>query len=170
MGTRKQKPVVLSIVLRHVLMEKMRKEIEFKNVEQVLTFIRCYLASAPALQKHLAKQPSGVSMLEEFGLLLQKWTSKKANPNTEDFRRLILQLYSASSHGKFLSENIHSDSDKNSNRVERPAFSFFGDSTPSTFYTALDEGLVGEGLLSRFTVIQYRNQTTAPSKCGTVLI
>ncbi|HCH9143019.1 TPA: DUF3987 domain-containing protein [Salmonella enterica] len=116
------------------------------------------IASAPALQKHLAKQPSGVSMLEEFGLLLQKWTSKKANPNTEDFRRLILQLYSASSHGKFLSENIHSDSDKNSNRVERPAFSFFGDSTPSTFYTALDEGLVGEGLLSRFTVIQYRGK------------
>lgn len=114
------------------------------------------IASPQALHKHLSKQPSGLALFEEFGLTLQKWTSKKANPNTEEFRKLVLQLYSSSSQGKFLSEAIHSDSDKNSKAVERPAFSFLGDATPSTFYGALDEGLVGEGLLSRFTVIQYK--------------
>lgn len=113
------------------------------------------IASPQALQKHLAKQPAGLAMFEEFGLTLQKWTSKKANANTEEFRKLILQLYSSSSKGKFLSESIHSDREKNTQLVERPSFSFLGDATPSTFYGALDEGLVGEGLLSRFTVIQY---------------
>lgn len=130
------------------------------------------IASSQALHKYLSKQPAGLVLFEEFGLTLQKWTSKKANPNTEDFRKLILQLYSASSKGKFLSEAIHSDSDKNTKFVERPALSFIGDATPSTFYGALDEGLVAEGLLSRFTVIQYKghrvydnpNRITEPSQ------
>ena len=48
--------------------------------------------------------------------------------------------------------------EKNTAAVTAPAFTLLGESTPEKFYEGLHEGLIAEGLLPRFTTIEYRGE------------
>src|SRR5690606_39004944 len=47
---------------------------------------------------------------------------------------------------------------KNTKPILSPAFTLLGESTPEKFYEGLHEGMLTEGLLPRFTIIEYSGE------------
>jgi hypothetical protein len=113
------------------------------------------IRSDAALLKWLAKNPSFVSIVGEFGLKLKQLSAHNANSHETGLRAVILDLYNKSGKGKQLNPMAYSDKEKNTAIVYSPAFTLLGESTPETFYNALDENMITEGLLPRFTILEY---------------
>ena len=114
------------------------------------------IASPEALLKYFNYGSSSfVSLLGEFGMRLKQMAALNAPPNLIGLRRLFLDLFNKSGQGKSLKKMIYSDKQKNTDEVDAPAFSMMGESTPGKFYEALNEGMISEGLLPRFTMIEY---------------
>lgn len=117
------------------------------------------IASSQAIIKYMSKGPASfVSLVGEFGIYLQQMASVNAPPHLMGLRRFLLDAYNKSGEGKVLRPSIYSDKDKNTNAVLAPAFSLLGESTPEKFYEGLHEGLISEGLLPRFTTIEYHGE------------
>ena len=117
------------------------------------------IASSPALIKYMANGPkSFVSIVGEFGLYMQQLGAQNAPPHLIELRKLILDLYNKSGQGNMLRPSIYSDRDKNTAEFPAPGFSILGESTPEKFYEGLHEGLLSEGLLPRFTMIEYHGK------------
>jgi hypothetical protein len=113
------------------------------------------IASGQAIIKVLAKQPSFVSIIGEFGIRMASLASDKASSNDLQLKRTLLQLYSASGAGNVFNGMAYSDKEKNVASIQSPAFSILAESTPKTFYEVVDETLIADGLLPRFLVINY---------------
>lgn len=122
------------------------------------------IASGQALIKQLARTPCFVSIVGEFGLILQQMCAYNANPSQVHLRSVLLDLYHKSGFGNALRPIIYSDKDKNTPTIPHPAFSLLGESTPSTFYQSLDENMIAQGLLPRFTIIEYAGQVPPLNK------
>ncbi|MGH8049948.1 MAG: hypothetical protein ACREPB_04735, partial [Arenimonas sp.] len=124
------------------------------------------IASPQALVKHLAStSPSFVSIIGEFGLAMQQMASPKAPAHLVGLRALMLDLYGKSGRNGELRPSIYSDREKNTAAVCSPAFSLIGESTPESFYEGLSERLVSDGLLPRFTTIEYRGKRQPLQEC-----
>ncbi len=114
------------------------------------------IQSPEALLKYMSYGSSSfVSMMGEFGLKLRQMSALNAPPNLIGLRRVILDLYNKSGEGKLVHPVVYSDKAKNTEIVNAPAFSLMGESTPEKFYEALNESMISEGLLPRFTMIEY---------------
>lgn len=114
------------------------------------------IASSQAIIKYMSRGPvSFTSVLGEFGIHLQQMASHNAPPHLLGLRRFMLDVYNKSGEGRVLKPSIYSDKDKNTNSILAPAPTFVGESTPEKFYEGLHEGLISEGLLPRFSVIEY---------------
>lgn len=113
------------------------------------------IASGQALIKHLSKQTCFVSIVGEFGLMLQAMCGFHANPSQIILRKVLLELYMKSGHDEVLRSTIYSDKDKNTPIVQSPAFSMLGESTPQAYYSGIDETMIAQGLLPRFLCIEY---------------
>jgi hypothetical protein len=114
------------------------------------------IRSDAALLKWLAKRPCFVSIIGEFGLKLKQISSQNANSHETGLRQTILDLYNKSGAGKQLNPLAYSEQEKNTAIIKSPSFTLLGESTPETFYNALDENMITEGLLPRFTIIEYQ--------------
>lgn len=114
------------------------------------------IASAQALIKYMSKTANSfVSLVGEFGIYLQQMASVNAPPHLIGLRRMLLDLYNKSGEGKVLRPSIYSDREKNTTSVLAPSLTMLGESTPEKFYEGLHEGMISEGLLPRFTIIEY---------------
>ena len=114
------------------------------------------IASRQALLKYLARESSSfVSIVGEFGLMLQQMSDPRAPSHMIGLRAMLLDLYNKSGKGKLLRPSIYSDAAKNTEAVASPSMTILGESTPERFYQALHTGMIAEGLLPRFTVIEY---------------
>lgn len=114
------------------------------------------IASPQALVKYMSKSSvCFMSLMGEVGLLFKQLTHYNANPNMIGLRRILLDLYNKSGEGNVLRPTIYSDREKNTEPLYSPSFTMLGETTPETFYTSLSEHLITEGLLPRFTVIEY---------------
>lgn len=118
------------------------------------------IASPQALAKHLANSavPSFVSILGEFGLTMQQMANPKAPAHLMGLRQILLDLYGKSGRNGELRPSIYSDKEKNTKAVQSPAFSIIGESTPESFYEGASERVITDGLLPRFTMIEYRGK------------
>lgn len=120
------------------------------------------IASSQAVIKYMSKGPTSfVSLVGEFGIYLQQMASVNAAPHLIGLRRFLLDAYNKSGEGKVLRPSIYSDRDKNTAAVLSPSFTLLGESTPEKFYEGLHEGLISEGLLPRFTMIEYHGERPA---------
>ena len=114
------------------------------------------IRSDAGLLKCLAKSPCFVSVVGEFGLRLKRMKNDRGGiPHEVALKGVLLDLYSKSGAGEMLGAMAYSDAEKSQAAVHSPAFSLIGESTPERFFEALDEGMVYEGLLPRFTIIDY---------------
>lgn len=114
------------------------------------------IASSPGLHKFLSKNSQCfVSILGEFGIKLEAMSNHKASPVQLLLKDCILDLYHKSGYNDVYRGSAYSDQEKNSSDISAPAFSILGESTPERFYTILTEEMINEGLLPRFSVIEY---------------
>lgn len=113
------------------------------------------IVSGQALAKYIPKKPCFVSMVGEFGLMLEAMHQQGASPPLMQLKRKLLELYNKSGHQDVLRETIYSDKTNNTELVKSPAFSLLGETTPNTFYRAIDENMISEGLLPRFVCVEY---------------
>ena len=113
-------------------------------------------ASGQALVKVLNDRPCFVSVLGEFGLTLQQLSDHRANSAQVMLRKVFLDLYAKSGWDRRLRASVYSDTDKNTNVIQAPNVSVLGESTPETFYDGLDSSHIMEGLIPRFSVIEYQ--------------
>lgn len=135
--------------------DRIMNEVE-KLVPAAATFIGpSAIASGQALIRQMGKTPCCVAIVGEFGLYLQSICAYNANSSQIMLRKNLLELYMKSGEGQVLRSTIYSTADKDIPIVASPAFSLLGESTPSTFYGGLDEGMIQQGLLPRFLTIQY---------------
>lgn len=121
-------------------------------------------ASPQGLVKHLNEKPCFMSIFTEFAMMLKQLTSINANANVSGLRRMFLNLYNKSGHGQTLGGIVYSDRDKNVHSLNAPAFSFLGECTPEKYYRLLDEDLISEGLLPRFTTFEYLGERCKANK------
>jgi hypothetical protein len=113
------------------------------------------IASSQALHRHLAEKPSFVAVVGEFGLYLQKMSNPKASQHDASVLRALLHLFNKSGLGDEFGGTVYSDRSNNIGIVSSPALTILGEGTTVSFDRALDEGLIVNGLLPRFTIIEY---------------
>lgn len=136
-----------------------------KTTPNVVDFLGpAEFASPQGLVKHLQTSPSFMSVLTEFAMMLKQLTAFNANANTTGLRRMFLNLYNKSGDGQTLGGIVYSDRDKNVQTLTAPAFSILGECTPEKYYRLLDEDLISEGLLPRFTTIEYLGERCTSNK------
>ena len=115
-------------------------------------------ASGQALLKALDRQQCFVSVLGEFGLTLQKICDPKASSSDIMLRKVLLDLYSRSGQGSYLRPHCYAEEAKNTSTIESPAVTILGEGTPETFFEGITPDHIAEGLIPRFTVIEYFGQ------------
>ncbi len=113
-------------------------------------------ASGQALVKVLNERPCFVSVLGEFGLTLQQLSDSRANSASIMLRKVLLDLYAKSGWNRMLRSSVYSDTDKNTKVIQAPNVTILGESTPETFFDGLEASHVSEGLIPRFSVIEYK--------------
>jgi len=112
-------------------------------------------ASGQALIKILDKKPCFVSVLGEFGLTLQQLCDPNAISAQVMLRKVLLDLWSKSGWNKMLQSSVYSDVEKNTQVIQSPNVTILGESTPETFFEGLDASHIADGLIPRFSIIQY---------------
>lgn len=123
------------------------------------------ISSGQALIKHFDKvSKSFVSVIGEVDVTLKNMTARNANAALTKYRQVLLASYSASGRNNILPGSIYSDRDKNAAAISSPAFSMIGEGTPERFYNLLDEAMVSDGLLPRFTIIEYSGKRVASNE------
>jgi len=121
-------------------------------------------ASGQALVKVLDSKPCFMSVLGEFGLTLQQICDPQAPAATIMLKRVLLDIYAKSGFTKVLRSSVYSDSEKNTHLVQAPNVTVLGESTPETFFNGLDTSHISEGLIPRFTVIEYHGARPPQNK------
>lgn len=112
-------------------------------------------ASGQALIRVLDSKPCFVSVLGEFGITLQQVCDPRAPEAKTMLKKVLLDLYAKSGFNQILYPSAYSDSEKNTKLLQAPNITILGESTPETFYGGLDQSHILEGLIPRFTVIEY---------------
>lgn len=110
--------------------------------------------SMPGMVKWLAKHPSIISTMNEFGLAICQMSGPRANPNAIQLKKSLLELYPKSGANSVFDPIAYSDKDKNTPVIASPALSILGESVPEEFYRHLDETVISGGLLPRFICIE----------------
>jgi hypothetical protein len=112
-------------------------------------------ASGQALIKVLDERPCFVSVLGEFGLTLQQLCDPRASSAQLVLKKVLLDLYSKSGWNKILRSSVYSDTEKNTKVIQAPNVTILGESTPESFFEGLDPHHIAEGLIPRFSIIEY---------------
>jgi hypothetical protein len=118
------------------------------------------MASGQGLLRALSKRqpPCFVAIIGEFGLRFKQMADDRAHSADTALLRALLDLYHKSGHGSIVGETVYSEREKNTGVIVAPALSLIGESTPGTFYRYLNEGMIANGLLPRFNVIEYKGR------------
>ncbi|XHR27982.1 MAG: hypothetical protein ACFUZC_18885 [Chthoniobacteraceae bacterium] len=121
-------------------------------------------ASGQALIKTLDKQQCFVSILGEVGFTFKQMCDPKAPGPQVMLKRVLLDIYAKSGFSKVLRSSVYSDSEKNTRIVQAPNVTILGESTPETFFSSLDASHITEGLIPRFSIIEYNGPRPIPNE------
>ena len=121
-------------------------------------------SSGQALMKHIAEQPCFLTILAEFGLMMQTMGSAQAASHMVMYRQALLNLYTKSGPNSIVNPSVYAKKEDSSEMVKSPNLNLLGESTPEAFYAALSEELISEGLVPRFTFIEYKGNRVAKNE------
>lgn len=139
------------------------------TVAKQIPMIRNYIgpaeiASGPALIRYMSKSPCFVSVMGEIGYRLKSMSEARASSAETTLRRDLLQIYMKSGKTQTFQPMVYSDKDKDTKTLHSPSLSILGEGTPSTFYSAINEQMIEDGLLPRFIIIEYLGERVALNK------
>lgn len=114
--------------------------------------------SDAAIDSLLLDKPTHISIIDEFGLLLEAGNSKN-NHNGGTARKRLMEMFGRS-HSTLtpkaysLAGLSKEQREKQRNRaVENPSLTVLGMTTPGTFYNAVGSGSLKDGFLNRFIIV-----------------
>lgn len=122
------------------------------------TFV-CFddFASGPALTKHLLANPRTVNVAGEYGHKFAAMAKGNESAMTT-LRRSLTNLYSKSGRGNIAGGIVYSSQESNVASIEGAAFSLIGETTPGVFFESMHRGMMEDGFMSRFTVVEYTGE------------
>jgi hypothetical protein len=112
------------------------------------------LASGQALIKQLLNMPAVLHVSGEFGHDIAFMATDKNGPHAT-LRQQMTRLYSKSGAGSIAGGIAYSDAASNASIEGSVSYSIIGESTPGTFFEALNGKMMADGFMSRFLVIEY---------------
>jgi hypothetical protein len=137
-------------------MAKLCKAVENQNMKEARFIMSAEnIRSDAALYKMVGRQKCSVSVIGEFGLLLQSMTAERAPEHVKQIFSALLKVYGKSGRGNVLGAMEYSSEKDNVESIEAPAFTLLGEGTPESFYEALNEKMVTSGFLPRCVIIEY---------------
>jgi len=109
------------------------------------------LASGRGMLSALEQHPARLFQIDEFGLFLATVTGGRAPAHKAEIWSELMKLYS---RAKGIYRGTEYANKKDAPRVDihQPCVCFFGTTTPSTFWKALEGGAIMDGSLARFLV------------------
>jgi hypothetical protein len=107
--------------------------------------------SSSAIITSLASTPSQIVHLDEFGQLLRIQTGVRTPHHLADIRRVLLTLFGIS-NGMMTGECYADPRVNPSKPLIEPCLSYYGASTPGTFFAALESDSIADGFLNRHLV------------------
>jgi hypothetical protein len=114
-------------------------------------------ASGPALVKHVLGYPRSVNVAGELGHKFAAMAKGTESAMTT-LRRQLTNLYSKSGRGNVAGGIAYSNQESNVASIEGAAFSLIGETTPGVFFESIHRGMMEDGFMSRFTVIEYTGE------------
>lgn len=118
------------------------------------------IISGAGLISSIAKRPSQIMHLDEFGMLLEAITDQRGAHYMKAASKVITEMYSTSS-GVFFGGQ-YADKKTEAMRIPAPNLCIYGTTTPEKYIASLSRSTVASGELNRFIVI--RPQIDRPTR------
>ncbi len=113
-------------------------------------------ASGPALIKGCSTNPCFVNVSGELGQKFKRLAqSGSMDGPLQTWRTQITHLYSKSAPTSIMGGISYSSIDNNVASIKGVSYSLIGETTPGTFLESLNEGMMEDGFMSRFTTVEY---------------
>lgn len=112
-------------------------------------------ASGQGMLRTFEDQPSFVSVMGEFGLVLGELNDKRASAATKMIKRIMLDAFGKSGWNDRINPTMYSDVAKKIKTIYAPAMTIFGETTPENFYDKIDQSDIADGFLPRFHIVEY---------------
>lgn len=139
--------------------DKLMSEIKFEVPPSINFIGPSHIASGQALVKYIhTKSQCFVSILDEFGMRLQRMSAENAPSHEKMLKQILLEVYQKSGKSDVFHASIFADQDKDTKATTSPAFSILGYGVPQTFYQSLTEEMIFEGLIPRFMIFEYNGE------------
>jgi len=122
------------------------------------------IASGQALVNYITQVPCFVSIIGEFGHMMETMCAPNASTSEISKRKVILDLFSKSGKHDSLDPRIYAEKAKNTTVVQSPSFTILGETTPDSLFKHMTEDIVATGLLPRFTCIEYTGKRVPLNK------
>lgn len=114
------------------------------------------LASGRGMVSALEQHPARLFQIDEFGLFLNTVTGGKAPAHKAEIWSDLMKLYSRAK-GVYRGTEYANKKDAPRVDINQPCVCFYGTTTPSTFWKALEGGALTDGSLARFLVFVTDN-------------
>ena len=114
------------------------------------------LASGRGMVSALEQHPARLFQIDEFGLFLNTVTGSKAPAHKAEIWSDLMKLYSRAK-GVYRGTEYANKKDAPRVDINQPCVCFYGTTTPSTFWKALEGGALLDGSLARFLVFVTDN-------------
>lgn len=136
------------------------------HIPEVSNFINFdEFASGPALRKALAEQNCFVNIVNEWGKTMTRLATERDGA-ASSFRNTLLTFYQKNSIQAIAGGLVYSNKEGNVTSSSGVAYSMIGDSTPEEYYDALSKKTMKDGFLSRFVIIDCKNDLPRRNKNG----
>ena len=113
------------------------------------------IASGQALIRNIGKQRSCASFVGEFGYTMQRISHPRASSSDVMLLKVLLDVFMLSGEHSVLEPTVYSDKANNTEAVDSPAFSLYGETSPGTLYEGASVRMIANGFLPRFLPIFY---------------
>lgn len=112
------------------------------------------IASGQALYRVIKERRTMLTIQSEFGKRLSEMSGPRANAALQRLMQAYLELYTKSGKGQTLGADAFADKEKDTSDLESPALSILAETAPPHLYDNLNETMLSDGFLPRFTVIE----------------
>jgi len=111
--------------------------------------------SGQGLVRNIVAKPCSLSMLGEFGDTLAEMTSPRVNPNVKKISTVLRDIYNQSGHTDSFIGSAYADIAKNVPDVKSPNITIYAEGAIETFFEAIEQSQIANGLLPRFLILEY---------------